>query len=61
MYDVNDDDQFTNQEKMFVPLTIDDLEMESQNYFFSGKKFIIASLSLLPYITIFFFLFSIFK
>ena len=56
MYDVNDDDQFTNQEKMFVPLTIDDLEMESQNYFFSGKKFIIASLSLLPYITIFFFL-----
>ena len=56
MYDVSDEDQFTNDEKMFVPLTIDDLEMESQNYFFSGTKFIIASMSLLPYITIFFFL-----
>lgn len=56
MYEVSDEDQFTNNEKMFVPLTIDDLEMESQNYFFSGQKFIIASLSLLPYVTIFFFL-----
>ena len=56
MYDVSDDDQFTNNVKMFVPLTIDDLEMESQNYFFSGQKFIIASLSLLPYVAIFFFL-----
>lgn len=56
MYEVGDEDQFTNDVKMFVPLTIDDLEMESQNYFFSGTKFIIASLSLLPYITIFFFL-----
>ena len=56
MYDVDDNEQFYNNEKMFVPLTIDDLEMESQNYFFSGQKFIIASLSLLPYIAIFFFL-----
>lgn len=56
MYEVSDEDQFTNDERMFVPLTIDDLEMESQNYFFSGTKFIIASLSLLPYIMIFFFL-----
>lgn len=56
MYDISDDEQFTNNEKMFVPLTIDDLEMESQNYYFSGQKFIISALSLLPYVTIFFFL-----
>lgn len=56
MYEMEDAGQFFNDEKMFVPLTIDDLEMESRNYFFSGKKFIIMALSLLPYITIFFFL-----
>lgn len=54
--EINIYDQFESDERMFVPLTIDDMEVEDTSYFFNGQKLAIAAIGLLPYFTIFFLL-----
>lgn len=54
MFKVGIDRQFEDDEKMFIPLNIDDVEVDETSYFLSGKKFIIAAVSIIPYTFIFF-------
>ena len=54
--EINIYEQFESDERMFVPLTIDDMEVEDTSYFFNGQKLAIAAIGLLPYFTIFFLL-----
>lgn len=56
MSEINIYDQFESDDKMFVPLTIDDMEVEDTSYFFNGQKLAIAAIGLLPYFIIFFLL-----
>lgn len=56
MSEINIYDQFESDDKMFVPLTIDDMEVEDTSYFFNGQKLAIAAIGLLPYFVIFFLL-----
>lgn len=50
------DDQFESEYRMFVPLTIDDMEVDDTNYFFNGTKLLLLALGILPYFGIFFIL-----
>lgn len=56
MSEINIYDQFESDDKMFVPLTIDDMEVEDTSYFFNGQKLAIAAIGLLPYFLVFFLL-----
>lgn len=48
------DEQFESEDKMFIPLTIDDMEVEDTSYYFSGTKLLLLALGILPYMAIFF-------
>lgn len=49
-------DQFESDDRMFVPLTIDDMEVEDTSYFFNGGKLAIMAIGILPYFGVFFML-----
>lgn len=48
------DNQFESEYKMFVPLTIDDMEVTNTSYFFSGTKVLLLALGVFPYLSFFF-------
>ena len=56
MSEINIYEQFESDDRMFVPLTIDDMEVEDTSYFFNGQKLAIAAIGLLPYFSVFFLL-----
>lgn len=45
---------FDNDYRMFIPLTIDDMETEKTSYFLTGPKLVILLVSVMPYFLIFF-------
>lgn len=47
---------FESDERMFVPLTVDDMEVSDTNYFLSGTKLLIAAVGLIPWVSTFFYL-----
>lgn len=55
-YEVPIDQQFETDEVMFIPLTIDDMEVEDTSYFFSGTKLLLLAVGIMPYFSIFFML-----
>lgn len=57
--DIPIDAQFESEYRMFIPLTIDDMEITDTNYFFSGTKLLLLALGFMPYFGIFFMLNSI--
>lgn len=54
--DIPIDEHFESEYRMFIPLTIDDMEIDDTSYFFSGTKLLLLAMGLMPYFGIFFML-----
>lgn len=49
---------FDDEEKMIIPLSIDDIDASRTSYFFSTKKLVIAFVAIVPYVVLIIFIFS---
>lgn len=49
---------FDDEEKMIIPLSIDDIDASRTSYFFSTKKLVIAFVSIIPYVLLVIFIYS---
>lgn len=50
---------FENERQMYIPLSVDEIDVSKQNYFFSNKKVIEMVIALVPYIVFLYFMLQI--